>query len=196
MKYKVSLLPEKNRKRINSKKKAEKVKFISLIALCMMLVLLLVSVSLKFYADGVLAEEKEKNIDYERMVAELAEYRTINQTLQTKVALIESIQVDEPSLYNFVAAVANIDHPDVSVETIQCADWKASRTCTISGTTHTQEALLLYVEDLNEIEGANASIQMQTHSRVDGVTTYQFSIVVSCSGGKTPSAATSTDTAQ
>ena len=67
MKYKVSLLPEKNRKRLNSKKKAEKVKIISLIALCMMLVLLLVTVALKFYADSVLAEEREKNVHYDQM---------------------------------------------------------------------------------------------------------------------------------
>ena len=73
MKYKVSLLPEKNRKRINSKKKAEQVKVISLIALGMMLVLLFVSVSFKFLADSVLLKENEKNAAYADVVIEISE---------------------------------------------------------------------------------------------------------------------------
>lgn len=193
MKYKVSLLPEKNRKRLNSKKKAEKVKIISLIALCMMLVLLLVTVALKFYADSVLAEEREKNVEYDQMIQELAEYRSVNQTLQQKVSLINSIQVEEPALYNFVAAVSNINHPDVSIEALDCADWKSARICTITGTVHSSEAFDLYLSDLRSIEGVSATPVQFNAGLLDGVTTYQFVITVSCSGGKTPSAATVTE---
>ena len=193
MKYKVSLLPEKNRKRLNSKKKAEKVKIISLIALCMVLVLLLVTVALKFYADSVLAEEREKNVEYDQMIQELAEYRSVNQTLQQKVSLIQSIQVEEPALYNFVAAVSNINHPDVSVEALDCVDWKSARICTITGTVHSPEAFDLYLSDLRSIEGVSATPVQFNAGLLDGVTTYQFVITVSCSGGKTPSAATVTE---
>lgn len=193
MKYKVSLLPEKNRKRLNSKKKAEKVKVISLIALCMVLVLLLVTAVLKFYADSVLAEEREKNVEYDQMIQELAEYRSVNQTLQQKVSLIQSIQVDEPALYNFVAAVSNINHPDVSIEALDCVDWKSARICTITGTVHSPEAFDLYLSDLRSIEGVSATPVQFNAGLFDGVTTYQFVITVSCSGGKTPSAATVTE---
>lgn len=193
MKYKVSLLPEKNRKRLNSKKKAEKVKIISLIALCMVLVLLLVTVALKFYADSVLAEEREKNVEYDQMIQELAEYRSVNQTLQQKVSLIQSIQVEEPALYNFVAAVSNINHPDVSIEALDCVDWKSARICTITGTVHSPEAFDLYLSDLRSIEGVSATPVQFNAGLFDGVTTYQFVITVSCSGGKTPSAATVTE---
>lgn len=193
MKYKVSLLPEKNRKRLNSKKKAEKVKVISLIALCIVLVLLLVTVAFKFYADSVLAEEREKNVEYDQMIQELAEYRSVNQTLQQKVSLIQSIQVEEPALYNFVAAVSNINHPDVSVEALDCVDWKSARICTITGTVHSPEAFDLYLSDLRSIEGVSATPVQFNAGLFDGITTYQFVITVSCSGGKTPSAATVTE---
>ena len=193
MKYKVSLLPEKNRKRLNSKKKAEKVKVISLIALCIVLVLLLVTVAFKFYADSVLAEEREKNVEYDQMIQELAEYRSVNQTLQQKVSLIQSIQVEEPALYNFVAAVSNINHPDVSVEALDCVDWKSARICTITGTVHSPEAFDLYLSDLRSIEGVSATPVQFNAGLFDGITPYQFVITVSCSGGKTPSAATVTE---
>lgn len=196
MKYKVSLLPERNRKRINSKKKAEKVKIISLVALCIMLVLLLVTVALKFYADSVLAKEREKNIEYDRMINELAEYRNINQILTEKINLINSIQVEEPSLYNFVASVSNINHPDVSVEVLDCSDWKSSRICTLSGTVHSPEAFDLYLEQLRAIEGVSGVSPVQFNASLfEGVTTYQFIVTVSCSGGKAPSAATVTEAA-
>ena len=196
MKYKVSLLPERNRKRINSKKKAEKVKLISLIALCIMLVALLVTVALKFYADSVLAEERDKNVKYDQMIQELGEYRNINQTLQTKISLINSIQVDEPSLYNFVASVSNINQPDISVEVLDCMDWKSARMCTITGTVHTPEAFELYLDQLRAIEGVSGVSPVQFNATLfEGVTTYQFVISVSCSGGKTPSAATVTESA-
>ncbi len=194
MKYKVSLLPERNRKRINSKKKAEKVKIISLIALCIMLVLLLVTVMLKFYADRVLAEEREKNIKYDQMIQELSEYRNINQTLQNKISLINSIQVEEPSLYNFVASISNINQADISVEILDCSDWKSSRICTISGTVHSPEAFNLYLDQIRAIDGVSGVSPVQfTGTLFEGVTTYQFVISVSCSGGKTPSAATVTE---
>ena len=193
MKYKVSLLPEKNRKRLNSKKKAEKVKVISLVALCIVLVLLVLTVALDFYADSVLAYERDKNVEYDQMIQGLAEYRTINQTLQQKISLINSIHVDEPSLYNFVAAVSNIEHPDVSVEALDCLDWKSARMCTITGTVHSPEAFDLYLADLRAIEGVTSAVAVQfTPGYFEGVTTYEFVITVMCSGGKTPSAATST----
>lgn len=187
MKYKVSLLPEKNRKRINSKKKAEKVKFISLIALCIMLVSLLVTVSMKFLADAVLVKENAKKAEYADVVAEKDAYLAKNQELNNKLTLIDSIQVEEPALYNFVASISNIQHPDVSIEAMDCTDWKSSRTCTLSGTVHSAEAYETYLDQIREIEGVSSVNTSQfISSRVDGVTTYQFIVVVTCSGGKAP----------
>ncbi len=197
MKYKVSLLPEKNRKRINSKKKAEKVKIISLIALCMMLVLLLVSISLKFLADAVLLKENTKNAEYADVVMEKEMYMAKNQTLKDKLALIESIQVDEPALYNFVASLSNIDRPDISIETMDCTDWKSARSCTLTGTVHSAEAYDAYVNQLYEIEGVtNVTTSQFSTTRVDGVTTYQFILVITCSGGKAPAVIADTTAAQ
>ena len=197
MKYKVSLLPEKTRKRINSKKKAEKVKFVSLIALCIMLVLLLVTVSLKFLADAVLLKENMKNAEYADVVIEKEMYMAKNQTLKDKLTLIDSIQVDEPALYNFIASVSNIDRPDVSIETMDCTDWKSTRVCTLSGTVHSAEAYDAYVDQLYEIEGvANVNTTQFMTTRVDGVTTYQFVVIITCSGGKAPAVVTDTTAAQ
>ena len=99
MKYKVSLLPEKNRKRINSKKKAEKVKVLSLVALMMMFSLIIIVLCGKLVADKELREVKAMNAEYEQKVQGLQKYREINDTLQNKVQLIKNIQVKEPSLY-------------------------------------------------------------------------------------------------
>lgn len=196
MKYKVSLLPERNRKRINSKKKAEKVKVISLIALCIMLVLLLATVSMKFLADAVLIKENAKNAEYADVVIEKEVYMAKNQELNNKLALIDSIQVEEPALYNFVASVSNIRHPDVSIETMDCTDWKYTRTCTLSGTVHSSEAYNTYLDQLREIEGvASVNTTQFMSSRVDGVTTYQFIVVITCSGGKAPVVAVTDTTA-
>lgn len=189
MKYKVSLLPERNRKRLNSKKKAEKVKVIALIALCIVFSTLVLTMGLKFYADDILAEEKAKNSEYDSMVQSLAEYRAINQQLQEKVNLINSIQVDEPSLYNFVASLSNIKHTDISVDAIDCQDWKASRSCVISGTFHSMDAFDLYKAEIEKIEGVSSVMCNQLSTGiVDGVMNYQFVLFVSCSGGKAPSA--------
>ena len=194
MKYKVSLLPERNRKRLNSKKKAEKVKVVALIALLVVFALLVVVVAMNFYADKVLAEEKAKNSEYTQLIENLSEYRAINQTLQQKVTLINSIQVEEPSLYNFIASMSNIEHTDVSIEAMDCADWKSSRSCTVSGTVHTREAFQLYLEEIRNIEGVSNVMETQfLTGRADGVTTYQFVIYISCSGGKAPAAVATTE---
>ena len=121
MKYKVSLLPEVNRKRLNSKKKIEKIKIYALIVLVVLLAFLAVVLGTKFYADKTLKEEKGRNNEMAQKVNELEQYREINANLQQKINLINSIQVKEPQLYNFVAKLSNLEHPGVSVDSIDTA---------------------------------------------------------------------------
>ncbi len=184
MKYKVSLLPERNRKRINSKKKAEKVKVVSLVALMIVFSLLLVVLASKFFVDKKLAEAKRANAEYEQKVEGLKQYREINNTLQAKVELIGKIQVEEPALYNFLALISNVEHTDVSVTSIDCVEWKTARICTLTGTVKSRVAYLEYIDKLNEIEGVeSATSSSYVPTIVDGEATYDFTIVVKCTGG-------------
>lgn len=184
MKYRVSLLPEKNRKRVNGKKKAEKVKVIALVSLVMMLALIVIVLGGKLVADKELAEIKAMNAEYEQKVQGLQKYREISDTLQKKVQLIKDIQVDEPSLYNFIALLSNVNHTDVSVTSIECTDWKTSRVCVLTGTCQSRQSFNEYLEKLQGIEGVeSANCTAYTISYAKDKAEAQFSISIKCSGG-------------
>ncbi len=189
MKYKVSLLPEKNRKRLNGKKKAEKVKVIALVALLMSFALIVIVLGGKLVADKELSKVKAMNAEYEQKVQGLSHYREISDTLQKKVQLIKDIQVEEPSLYNFVALISNVEHTDVSLTAIECTEWKTSRICVLTGTCQSRQAFNEYIESLKAIEGVNPESVMCTAYTVsynEGKAVADFSISLSCSGGAAP----------
>ncbi len=189
MKYKVSLLPEKNRKRINSKKKAEKVKVIALVSLLMMLALIVIVLGGKLVADKELSNVKAMNAEYEQKVQGLQHYREISDTLQKKVQLIKDIQVEEPSLYNFIALISNIEHTDVSLTAIECSEWKTSRVCILTGTCQSRQSFNDYVEKLKAVEGVNPESVMCTAYAVgytEGKAVAEFSISLTCTGGTAP----------
>lgn len=198
MKYKVSLLPEKNRKRINSKKKAEKVKVIALVALLIMLALIVIVLGGKLVADKELSRVKAMNADYEQKVQGLSHYREISDTLQKKVQLIKDIQVDEPSLYNFVALISNVEHADVSLTAIECTEWKTARICVLTGTCQSRQSFNEYIEKIKAIEGVNPESVMCTAYTVsynEGKAVAEFSISLTCSGGAAPIVVESESTA-
>ncbi|MBR5442372.1 MAG: hypothetical protein IKV44_05415 [Clostridia bacterium] len=189
MKYRVSLLPEKNRKRLNGKKKAEKVKVIALVALLMMLALIVIVLGGKLVADKELSKIQRMNNEYEMKVQGLAHYREISDTLQKKVQLIKDIQVEEPSLYNFIALISNVEHTDVSISAIECTEWKTSRVCVLTGSCQSRQSFNEYVEKLKEIEGINPESVLCTAYTVtytDGKAVADFSISLTCSGGSAP----------
>lgn len=187
MKYKVSLLPEKNRKRIIGKKKAEKGRGIANIVMLVLLAAVFITVVGKIYADSKLSEIEAKNAQYEQQVAALQQYRDINNTLQAKIKLIGDIQVDEPSLYNFVAKLGNVDNPGISVTKIDCVDWKTSRVCTLTGTAISRDAFTSYLESVSEIKGvSNATCTSYTVTVVEGSAQATFSIAITCEGGAAP----------
>lgn len=187
MKYKVSLLPEKNRKRILGKKKAQKGRGIANIVMLMLLAGVLIVLLCKVYADSKLSEIESQNAQYEQQVAALHQYRDINNTLQAKIKLIEAIQVDEPSLYNFVAKLGNVDNPGISVTNISCVDWKTSRVCTLTGTAISRDAFTAYLESVSAVQGVkNATCTSYTVAVVDGEAEATFSISITCDGGAAP----------
>lgn len=184
MKYKVSLLPEVNRKRLNSKKKIEKIKIYALIVLVVLLAFLAVVLGTKFYADKTLKEEKGRNNEMAQKVNELEQYREINANLQQKINLINSIQVKEPQLYNFVAKLSNLEHPGVSVDSIECTEWKTTRNCILKGTCTTREAYLAFEKALSEVDGVSVVFCSGYESGVgkdDGLS--KFTISITCAGG-------------
>lgn len=184
MKYRVSLLPEVNRKRLNSKKKIERIKIYALIVLVVLLAFLAVVLGTKFYADKTLKEAKILNNEMAQKVNELEQYREINANLQQKINLINSIQVKEPQLYNFVATLSNLEHPGVSIDTIECTDWKTTRNCILSGTCTTREAYLSFEQAVSEIEGVSVVACSAYEAGVgkdDGLS--KFTISISCAGG-------------
>lgn len=189
MKYKVSLLPEKNRRRINGKKKAEKVKVIALVALLMMLALIVIVLAGKLVADKELSKVKVMNAEYEQKVQGLSHYREISDTLQKKVQLIKDIQVEEPSLYNFIALISNIEHTDVSITAIECSEWKTSRVCVLTGSCQSRQSFNDYMEKIKAIEGVNPESVMCTAYTVgyaDGKAVAEFTVSVTCNGGAAP----------
>ena len=185
MKYKVSLLPEKNRKRIIGKRKAEKGRGIANVVMLVLLAVAFIAICGKIYADSKLEKIQAMNAEYEQKVTALQEYRNINTALNNKIQLIEKIQVNEPALYNFLASFSNVDHAGVSVTNISCVDWKTSRICTITGTATSRDAFNVYLNKLNEIEGVkNVACTSYTVTVVNGgEMEAQFSVTITCEGG-------------
>lgn len=195
MKYRVSLLPEKNRKRIVGKKKAEKGRGITNVVLLVLLAVVLIAILGKIYADSRLNEIKSMNAEYEQKVSQLQHYREINNTLQNKIKLIENIQVNEPQLYNFITKVGNVVHPGISVTNIACTDWRTSRICTITGTSTSRAAFVAYLEDLEGIENVTSAAETAyTVSLMNGEPVATFSIAITCSGGAAVVAPAPTET--
>lgn len=184
MKYRVSLLPEKNRKRLLGKKKAIKAKSIALVILLVLLANVLILTICFTYAQNKKDKIVALNDEYAKKVEELQQYRDINDNLQNKIELIKSIQVDEPSLSNFLAILGNVDHPGVSVNDIDCSQWKSARVCNITGTTTSRTAFKSYLSVLENEEGiASVSCTDYTVSIVDGEKVANYSIAITCSGG-------------
>ncbi len=199
MKYKVSLLPEKNRKRIIGKKKAIKAKSIALVILLVLLANVFILTLCFTFAQAKKAEIVSLNAEYEQKVTALQKYRDINTTLQNKISLIKSIQVNEPSLYNFLATLGNMEHTGISVEKIDCTDWKTLRNCTITGTAQSREMFNAYMKSLEENDYfASASCTSYVVSIFDGKPSAQFTVTITCDGGAEvieTTAATETTTA-
>ena len=184
MKYKVSLLPEQSRKRLNGKKKLEKIKLFSLVVLMVLAVFTFVVMFTSVYAEKKLAEARQLDNEFAQKVAELEQFRAINATLQNKVQLIESIQVKEPKLVNFIAKLSNVKHPGVSIDSIECTDWKVTRNCVLMGSCDTREQYIAFEEALKAIEGVSA-VSCVSYSQ--GATSIiEFTINVTCSGGAAP----------
>ncbi len=190
MKYKVSLLPEKNRKRILGKKKAVKAKSIALVILLVLLANVLVLTICFTFAQTQKSKIVALNNEYEQKVSALQKYRDINTNLQNKINLIKSIQVDEPSLYNFLAHLGNTDHTGITLNTIDCTDWKSSRNCNITGTAQSRELFNEFLKELEENKNfKSVSCTSYVVSVVEGKATAEFSITITCDGGSAPTTA-------
>ncbi len=187
MKYKVSLLPEKNRKRILGKKKAVKAKGVAMIALLVLLGNVLILTLCFTFAQAQKSKIVALNTEYEQKVSALQKYRDINTNLQNKIALIKSIQVDEPSLYNFLAILGNIDHPGVTINNLDCTNWKTSRNCVITGNAQSRESFNVFMEKLEGVEEfSSASCSSYVVTIVEGKPSAEFSVTIACSGGAAP----------
>lgn len=186
MKYRVSLLPEQNRKRLNGKKKLEKIKIYSLVVLVVLALFTFVVMFTSLYANKKLSEAKKLDNEYAQKVAELEQFREINATLQQKVQLIEDIQIDEPQLVNFIASISNLKHPGISVTSIECTDWKVTRNCVLIGTCDNRSQYLAFEEALREIEGVSAVACVSYVQGVGESAMVQFTINITCTGGAAP----------
>ncbi len=187
MKYRVSLLPEKNRKRIIGKKKAVRAKSVATTILLVLLANVLILTLCFTFAQAQKAKIVALNEEYEQKVSALQVYRDINTSLQNKIALIKSIQVEEPSLYNFLATLGNIEHPGVSINNIDCTDWKVSRNCVITGSSQARAYFTTFLEKLENNEAfASVSCTSYVVSVVEGKPTAEYSITITCDGGSAP----------
>ncbi len=196
MKYRVSLLPEQNRKRLNGKKKLEKIKIYSLVVLVILALFTFVVMFTSLYANKKLAEAQKLDSEYSQKVAELEQFREINATLQQKVQLIEDIQIDEPQLVNFLANISNLKHPGISISSIECTDWKVSRSCVLIGTCDNRTQYLAFEEALRELEGVSAVACVSYSQGVGESGMVQFTINITCTGGAAPIVTTTEATSE
>ena len=198
MKYRVSLLPEEYRKRLNGKKKLEKIKVYSLVILLVLAVFTFVVMFTSLIAEKKLKQIQILNNECAQEVAELEQFREINSNLQQKIQLIESIQVEEPQLVNFVASLSNLRHPGISISSIECTDWKTTRNCTLIGECDTRAQYLAFEEALKTIEGVSAVTPTSYVQGIGDSSAVQFTVTVTCTGGAavvTTQAATEATTA-
>ncbi len=183
MKYRVSLLPEQNRKRLDGKKKLERIKVFSLVVLMVLALFLGVVVATNFYAEAQLKEAQKLDNEYAQKVAELEQFRAINATLQEKVNLIQSIQVEEPLLVNFVSSLSNLNCPGITITEIDCLDWKTTRNCNLKGTCDNREQYLKFEETLKGVEGITSVTCLTYNASPVEDALVEFTINVTCSGG-------------
>lgn len=181
MKYRVSLLPEQNRKRIDGRKKLERIQIFALSVLVILALFLVVVSGTRLYANSKLREAQALDNEYAQKVAELEQFREINATLQEKVQLIKDIQVEEPQLVNFLARISNLKTAGVSIDNIECTDWKTTRACVLTGSCDNRKQYLAFEKTLSEIEGVSGvacvSYDATVGSRV------QFTVSINCVGG-------------
>ncbi len=184
MKYKVSLLPEDRKKRIQGKKKIEKIRAIALTVILVVFALFILVFATKIYADKKLSNLEKENEEYAKRVSELSSYREINAELQAKISLIDSIQVEEPYLQQFLVEIGNISRPGVSFSSIECTDWKIVRKCTISGTCDNRQQYLDLEEAFKELKGVGSVVCTSYTSEVgteDGRAS--FTVELAAEGG-------------
>lgn len=181
MKYRVSLLPEQNRKRIDGRKKLERIQIFALSVLVILALFLVVVSGTRLYANSKLREAQALDNEYAQKVAELEQFREINATLQEKVQLIKDIQVEEPQLVNFLARISNLKTAGVSIDNIECTDWKTTRACVLTGSCDNRKQYLAFEKTLSEVEGVSGvacvSYDATVGSRV------QFTVSINCVGG-------------
>lgn len=187
MKYKVSLLPESRKKQINARETIRKIKAVSFSILAVLLAFGVVVGIVFAFATKQLKEVQVLDQQCLTEIEKLSSYRDIHAALKERIALFEKIQVKDPQLYKFVYDWSKINHPGVSVNTIECTNWKTDRLCTISGSCDSRSQYLAYEEALRKIEGVTSvtcvSYQPNIVSNEDSVATFTISVAVS--GGVT-----------
>lgn len=184
MKYKVSLLPEARKKRIVGKQKVEKYKTIVVSLLVVLVALFAMVLISKIYSDVKLARLIDNNDAYMQKVETLSKYRTISDELDGKMKLIESIQVEEPYLHQFVVEVGNKIQPGISISSIECTDWKVARQCIINGTCNSRAEFIKYKQALEKSEYVDIVTEVEFVSAVgtdNGLCT--FSLQINAKGG-------------
>lgn len=185
MKYKVSLLPESRKKQINARNSIKKITSVSLISLAVLGAFLAVVFAVFLFANNQLKEAEKLDNECLAEIEQLSSYRDIHAALQQRVDLFDKIQVKEPQLYSFLLDWSQINHPGLSVESIECTNWKTDRLCTIVGTCETRSQYLAYEESLRKIEGVSSVSCVAFSTNVGGDATDEatFTISVSVSGG-------------
>lgn len=185
MKYKVSLLPESRKKQINARKSIKKITSVSLVVLAVIGAFCLVVLGTNIFANKQLEKAQQLDAECVAEIEKLSSYRDIHAALQQKVNLFGKIQVNEPQLYQFIVDWSNINHPGVSVTSIQCSNWKTDRLCTITGTCNSRTEYLAYEEELKKIEGVTSVSCVGYTTNVGGAEDdlASFTISVAVSGG-------------
>ncbi len=187
MKYKVSLLPESRKKQINARETIRKIKAVSFSVLAVLLAFGVVVGVVFAFATKQLKEVQALDQQCLTEIEKLSSYRDIHAALKERISLFEKIQVKDPQLYKFVYDWSKINHPGVSINTIECTNWKTDRLCTISGSCDSRSQYLAYEEALRKIEGVTSVTCMNYTPNITATegSVATFTISIAVSGGVT-----------
>ncbi len=183
MKYKVSLLPESRKKQIKARESIKKIKSVSFAVFCVLFAFYIIVVAVNIFAQNKLKDIRELDAECQVEIDKLASYKDINTQLQQRISLFDKIEVKEPKLYQFLLDWSGVSHPGVSVESIECTDWKITRLCTIKGTCENRAQYLAYEEALKKIEGVTSVSCVNYTTNVGADNEAGFTISISVDGG-------------
>lgn len=195
--FKVNLLPESYRKRLENKRKTNLIISVALVFfLCALIVYSGFAVRL-LILQGQLKSAKRANQAVVNQIAELQQYKGIYDELVNAQTRVEAIKPRSPSAVKFLSLVQSERPQYIKINSIAIQDWSKSAICVIDGELSAAQTIGDAVDQLREYansfktnsayDGKVAEVKILNDMPIvsrdaDGVELYAFRLFVSLSG--------------